>query len=204
MVRLLMLCFQRIFAYFAKACKLFDKMVPKFSFALFFFFALAGFAQQEEIIPWSADRKLQWSDFKGKYLKTEWAAATTASSISYSFSTYEKDGQVYVDFVVGCEFYPKKSWYRPDMVDDLILSHEQLHFDIAELHARKFRKRLAETRFTANIKEEVREIYKEVLKELYIFQNRYDHETNFSRNAEKQLAWNKMIAEALEQGAELP
>lgn len=49
------------------------------------------FAQEsEEVIPWSADRKLKWSDFKGKFLKTEWAAATTASSISYSFSTYEK------------------------------------------------------------------------------------------------------------------
>ncbi|SHJ84499.1 protein of unknown function [Pseudozobellia thermophila] len=199
-----MLCLPNAFDGLAKACKFFDKMVLKFSFFLFFFLAIAGFAQGEEIIPWSADRKLQWSDFKGKYLKTEWAAATTASSISYKFSTYEKDGQVYVDFVVGCEFYPKKSWYRPDMVDDLILSHEQLHFDIAELHARKFRKRLAETRFTANIKEEVREIYKEVLKELYIFQNRYDHETNFSRDTQKQMEWNKMIAEALEQEAKLP
>lgn len=156
-----------------------------------------GVAQEEETIPWSADRKLQWSDFKGSYLKTEWAAATTASSISYQFSTFEKDGQLYADFKVGCEFYPKKSWYRPELCDSVILSHEQLHFDIAELYARKMRKRLAETKFTKNIREEVKAVYKNVLKELYIFQNKYDHETNFSRDLEEQQLWNKTIGEAL-------
>lgn len=164
-----------------------------------FTFCLSGFvfAQEEEIIAWSADRKLEWSDFKGSYLKTEWAAATTASSISYEFSSFEKEGRLYVDFKVGCEFYPNKSWYRPELCDSLILSHEQLHFDIAELHARKMRKRLAESQFTKNIKDEVKTIYKAVIKELYILQNNYDHETNFSRNFEKQLIWNKRIAAAL-------
>lgn len=172
-----------------------SRLVPYFTFLLA---AASAFAQaEEEIIPWSAERKLQWSDFKGRYLKTEWAAATTASSISYQFSTFEKDGQVYVDFKVGCEFYPNKSWYRPELCDSLILSHEQLHFDIAELHARKLRKRLAETQFTKNIKAEVKEIYKSIIKELYIFQNKYDRETNFSRDLKNQLFWNRMIADAL-------
>lgn len=168
-------------------------------FLLIAFFLSSGsaFAQEEEVIPWSADRKLQWSDFKGDYLKTQWAAATTASSISYRFSTFEKEGQLYVDFEVGCEFFPQKSWYRPEFCDSLILSHEQLHFDISELHARKMRKRLAQTQFTKDIKAEVKAIYKEVLKELYLFQNKYDHETNFSRDIENQLIWNKKIAKAL-------
>lgn len=156
-----------------------------------------AFAQEEEVIPWSVDRKLKWSDFKGSYFKTQWAAATTASSISYEFSTFEKDGQLYLDFKVGCEFYPNKSWYRPELCDSIILSHEQLHFDIAELHARKMRKRLAETQFTKNIKDEVKTIYKAIIKELYLFQNKYDHETNYSRDLGKQLIWNRMIAEAL-------
>lgn len=158
------------------------------------------FAQEsEEVIPWSADRKLKWSDFKGEYLKTEWAAATTASSISYSFSTYEKNGGWYVDFKVGCEFYPNKSWYRPEMVDSVILSHEQLHFDIAELYARKFKKQLSETQFSTDIKNEVKELYQKVLKELYIYQNKYDRETNFSRDRKQQQYWNAMIADALKE-----
>ena len=98
---------------------------------------------------------------------------------------------------VGCEFFPEKSWYRPELCDSIILSHEQLHFDIAELHARKLRKKLAETQFTENIREEIREIYDDMLKRLYIFQNRYDRETNFSRNLQKQLFWNQEIAREL-------
>ena len=177
-------------------------MLLKWSACLVFLVSTTVFSQEEEVIPWSADRKLQWSDFKGTFLKTEWAAATTASSISYEFSSYEKDGRLYVDFKVGCEFYPNKSWYRPELCDSLILSHEQLHFDIAELHARKMRKTLAETKFTKNIKEEVKEIYKAIIKELYIYQNKYDRETNFSRDLQKQLVWNQMIAKALSETKE--
>ncbi|MEM9143660.1 MAG: DUF922 domain-containing protein [Bacteroidota bacterium] len=152
---------------------------------------------QEEMIPWSPDRKLKWSDFKGKPFTTEWAAATTASGISYEFSTSGTLKEMVVHFKVSTDFYPQKSWYRPELVNDVILAHEQLHFDISELFARKMRKQLRETVFTRNIKEEVKEIYKQILKELSAFQNNYDHQTNFSRNTEKQLLWNKKIAEAL-------
>lgn len=170
----------------------------KFFLALILTFAgLTCAAQELETIPWSADRKLQWSDFKGSYLKTEWAAATTATSISYSLSVEETGGRQIVSIDVGCEFFPEKSWYRPELCDSIILSHEQLHFDIAELHARKLRKKLAETQFTENIREEIREIYNDILRRLYIFQNKYDRETNFSRNLQQQLLWNQMIAKEL-------
>ncbi|MDO6810190.1 DUF922 domain-containing protein [Zobellia galactanivorans] len=157
------------------------------------------FSQEGEVIVWDADRKLQWSDFKGSYFKTEWAAATTASGISYSFTSFTKEGRLYLDFVVQSEFYPKKSWYRPELCDSIILGHEQLHFDISELYARKMRKRLAQTQFTMNAKAEVRAIYKAILKELGNFQNKYDRETNFSRNLEKQVLWNRRIKAALKE-----
>ncbi|WP_286174862.1 hypothetical protein [Cytophaga sp. FL35] len=38
-----------------------------------------------------------------------------------------------------------------------------------------------------------------MLKELYLYQNKYDRETNFSRNREEQIYWNKMIANALKE-----
>jgi len=59
------------------------------------------------------------------------------------------------------------------------------------------RKRLTETSFSDNVKAEIRSIYKETLKELSDFQDRYDWETSFSRNREQQLRWNAQIAEAL-------
>ena len=54
--------------------------------------------------------------------------------------------------------------------------------------------RLANTKFTQHIKAEVKIIYKEILEELNEFQNRYDNETNFSRDREEQKRWNKKIA----------
>ncbi len=154
-------------------------------------------AQEEGSIIWSADQKLQWHDFKGRPFITAWASAVTASGIAYQFSSMEEDGKQLLNIDIHAYFYPDGSWYQPKLCDEFILAHEQLHFDISELYARKMRKIVSETRFTANVKEEVRAIYKQVLKELGIFQNKYDYETNFSRNVEKQLQWNRDIGAAL-------
>jgi hypothetical protein len=154
-------------------------------------------AQEDSAIPWNAHRKLSWADFRGKPLKTAWAAATTASGISYEYTAQEKGEGYEVDFKIGAFFYPDKSWYQQELCDELVLGHEQLHFDISELYARKMSKIMAETRFTKNARAEVKAIYKSILKELGAFQLKYDHETNYSRDKEKQLHWNKKINMAL-------
>ena len=158
---------------------------------------LPGMAQEEEAILWDPARKLTWQDFRGKPMKTAWAAATTASGISYEYSGVEKKGGYELQFKVLAHFYPEKSWYQPKLCDELVLSHEQLHFDISELFARKMRKEMAETRFTGNAKAEVKAINKKILQQMSTFQSRYDHETNYSRDREKQFAWNNKIKEAL-------
>ncbi len=160
-------------------------------------FSVCSWCQNEESILWHPEHRLSWADFKGKPFKTAYAAATTASGISYQFATMETDGGFELDYTVSTFFYPTKSWYQPDICDDVILSHEQLHFDISELFARKMRKLVAETNFTKDVKGEVKSIYRQINRELTAFQNRYDKETDYSRDREKQLLWNKKIAEAL-------
>ena len=78
-----------------------------------------------------------------------------------------------------------------------MLSHEQLHFDISELFARRLRTRLRETRFSGRVKAEVRKIFEQVNRELSGFQDRYDRETDFSRNPEAQQAWNRAMSKLL-------
>ena len=146
---------------------------------------------------WSPDYKLRWSDFKGKVPPDAAPAATTASGISYKYSANLLHHEVELDFEVSAFFYPRESWYKPDACDDFVLQHEQVHFDISELYARKMRFRLERTSFSENVKQEIRDIYQEILKELADFQDQYDWETNFSRNREAQLEWNARIAEAL-------
>lgn len=161
-----------------------------------------GFAQEiEEGVPWSDDIRLNWTDFKGKVPLAEESAATTASGISYSYSANLLHHEVKLDFEVNAYFYPNESWYRPKLCDENTLAHEQLHFDITEVFARKMRDKLRRTSFSDDVKAEVRKVYADILKELQTYQERYDWETNFSRNREKQLEWNQKIAEALKKEA---
>lgn len=158
-----------------------------------FFFLFSGDLRSQKEVPWSSEFKLRWTDFKGEVPARAKAAATTASGISYRFSTRSEFGEMVVYFEVQSFFYPTKSWFRPEVCNDITLLHEQLHFDISEVFARKMDKEMSETKFTQNIKKEVREIYKRTLKELDDFQRNYDKETDFSRNLEKQKLWQKQI-----------
>ncbi|MFK5973812.1 MAG: DUF922 domain-containing protein [Flavobacteriaceae bacterium] len=162
-----------------------------------FIFTVGFVFSQEEAIPWSPELKLQWKNFKGRPFKRARASAVTASGLSYQFSSVENKGRFELDIKVGAYFYPEQSWYQPKLCDALILSHEQLHFDISELYARKMRKRLANAIFTKNVKTEIKAIYKSILKDLSNFQKKYDYETNFSRNVQQQLLWNKAIEKRL-------
>ena len=161
-----------------------------------------GLAQEiEEGVPWNENIRLTWVDFKGKVPPAEESAASTASGISYSYSANLLHREVKLDFEVNAYFYPNESWYRPKLCNENTLAHEQLHFDITEVFARKMRDKLRRTSFSDDVKAEVRKIYADILKELQTYQERYDWETNFSRNREKQLEWNQKIAEALKNEA---
>ena len=166
---------------------------------LLFFQGPLLWGQEEESIAWSEEYRLSWEDFRATPPLSTNIAATTASGISYYFSSMEVNGEMEVDFTVKCFFYPDKSWYKPEICNAIVLSHEQLHFDISELFARKMRRQIDNTRFTSNIKAEVKAIYSRINKELAAFQKRYDLETDYSRNVGQQKAWNASIKAALDQ-----
>ena len=148
---------------------------------------------------WNASYKLSWSDFKGKPDQSVSAVAITASGISFGFSTKETDSKI-ISFSteVFCHFYPEQSWYKPNIADAHVLGHEQLHFDITELHVRKFRKRISLLKVSNTIKGELRELNKTINKELAAMQDNYDAETNYSRNIENQSKWKTYISDELE------
>ncbi|MEA1784984.1 DUF922 domain-containing protein [Arenibacter sp. GZD96] len=151
-------------------------------------------AQESEGIPWTSERKLAWSDFRAIPEDRQAVAAMTASGISYQFAAeMRNEDEVHLTYTVDAYFYPDKSWYHPALADSLILGHEQLHFDIAEVFARKMKKQLSETRFSMEVKKEVKTIYTAIIKELNAFQNTYDQETNYARNKVNQLLWEQKV-----------
>lgn len=153
--------------------------------------------QQKDAIPWQPDRRLAWTDFKGIPPGSKQVAATTASGISYTYTTTGSKGSYKLDYKVTAFFYPHQSWYQRELCDSIVLSHEQLHFDIAELFARRMRERLGSQTFGPHVRSEVRRIFRQLNRELAEFQDRYDRETDFSRDREAQAQWNAAIARSL-------
>jgi len=170
----------------------------RFIFGFFvFLWSVISLAQEEDAILWHPKQRLSWANFKAEPIEGSKVAATTASGLSYQFSATEADGKYELDYSVNTFFYPNRSWYQPKICDEVILSHEQLHFDISELFARKMRKIMDTTTFTKNVKAEVKAIYRQINKELAEYQQVYDNDTNYSRNIEEQQSWNQKIKDAL-------
>lgn len=154
-------------------------------------------AQEEGQIYWNEDVGLSWDDFRGTPDYNASNAAVTASGISHGFSASIKGDKVSYTSKVDCYFHPNLSWYKKELGDDNLLAHEQLHFDISELYARKLRKRIEEFRFTLNLQEEMDTLYDNALKELKEFQAQYDNESDYSRNIPKQRDWELKVKKLL-------
>ncbi|GIV45013.1 MAG: hypothetical protein KatS3mg035_2190 [Bacteroidia bacterium] len=154
-------------------------------------------AQNKDTIVWSKGYKLSWEDFKGRPKSGISFEAISHIVISDEY-TYENN---MIKFIIVAQFIPKKSWTKSKN-RLILLEHEQLHFDIAELYARKLKKKLAETKFRSNpekIKEKYDRIFDKMYKELNYYQDLYDKETDFSRDEVRQKEWREKVARELEE-----
>lgn len=154
---------------------------------------------KDSIIEWNQNRKLTWSDFLDKPDDNIIADALTSYKIEVVPSNVIVDQydriQNYNELSVKANFYKYHSWYIENTKE--LLEHEQLHFDIAELYARKMRmefmkmKNKNESRFESYLN-----CYKRLWKECRKLQQEYDFETNNGRIREENLKWiNKITIE---------
>lgn len=152
----------------------------------------------EEKIPWNEDRKLVWADFKGVPNGPPDYVASTNSGVSFSYSYRERNGVGEIKFTVLSNFYPNLSWYRPSKVSDYILAHEQMHFDISELYARKLRLRLAVIPHDRDFKSKAETVYDQIEADRREMQFQYDVETDHSNSKEEEFHWRDYIAKQLQ------
>lgn len=94
-----------------------------------------------DAISWSADRPLVWSDFRGPVDPSAApnTAATTAVSLNWMYSYRLERGRRRCVFEIteisnDARFHPDDSWAHPEHRTDIILEHEQGHFDLAQVH----------------------------------------------------------------------
>ncbi|MDR2963005.1 MAG: DUF922 domain-containing protein [Bacteroidales bacterium] len=149
--------------------------------------------KKQEKIVWG-ERLLAWTDFKAK---APASSPNSAMSMVGVESAFESDHAIALIDIVSV-FYPAQSWAKMQDTSQNLLQHEQGHFDIVEIFARKFRKKLLETNLTSkNIQQKYEQFFASMNTEKDKFQELYDKETNFSRNKEKQAQWNARIAQEL-------
>ena len=170
----------------------------KYLFWLIGFLILHTDQPNEERIQWSEAYRLSWSDFKAEANYEVGWAATTSSGMTHEYSGSITGDEVTYESKVRCYFYPYNSWYKKELATENLLLHEQLHFDIAEIHARKLRKRIANKNFTKDLKKEMTALYTLTNNEMKRMQHRYDEVTDYSLNKEKQKEWEGIIKRELE------
>ena len=176
----------------------------KTSFSLIAFllsFAIGSLTAQESTddsnrIYWNNWYKLEWSDFQASPKEETTVAALSSIGLPYSYST---DGEGVLNLTINVCFIKNESWSKPAEQNDLLLQHEQIHFDIAELHRRMIVKAILEANFTKeNYKEKLNEIINQIWRRDYkLMQRRYDKDTNFSNVIKEQINWNKYVSQQL-------
>lgn len=153
-------------------------------------------AKESNRIYWSDSYNLEWSDFEAQPKENTSVAALSSIGLPYS---YTADGEGELNVTINVCFIKNESWSKPTERNNLLLQHEQTHFDIAELHRRMIVKAMLEANFTKkNYKEKINEIINKYWRRDYkMMQNRYDKETNFSNVVKEQINWKKYVSQQL-------
>lgn len=168
-------------------------------FLVVFLILLNPLINNEDTIVWNEATKLSWDDFRGPTERGSDAVAVTASGITFSFSVQQSNDKfVSFDAQAEAHFYPDKSWYVKSKGDDHILAHEQLHFDITELHVRQLRYEISKLQMSQNIKQDLRALLHQANENLATMQSLYDTQSQNSIHKEQQAIWSQFIEEELD------
>jgi hypothetical protein len=154
------------------------------------------FSQQnnEELIDWKSSQQLKWSDYKGSPNPSSDAAAATTTYLGIE---YNIDGNA-LTYKIQCRFSKTRSWGRSQT--EYLLAHEQGHFDIAEIFARRLHKKMSEYKYNeSSFRTDLKAIYDGITSGKENMQNQYDLETDHSRKKDEQSAWIKKIADMLKE-----
>jgi len=144
------------------------------------------FAKVSDDVLWNADKPLQWADFQGAPdYGNDFVKALTASSIRYSYGC--ENG--YIKYHIESVFKKSQSWVKEEARTTYHLSHEQLHFDITELYARKLNDALGREQFPCHRMYAFEQTIRKYLRDWRDEQTTYDRETFFSVKRDKQADW---------------
>lgn len=161
---------------------------------------LRGELAEDHAFAWSARRPLVWSDFEGLPPSEGPEGAKTSYTLYFGWKC---KGDVF-EFRVIAGFRPGQSWVKAIVLNDstqrrTVLRHEQTHFDLAELHARRMRRAFGNlARPCTKSDRDLRALAERLVQEEKVEQRRYDAETVHGLRADRQAAWIRDVVRRLE------
>jgi hypothetical protein len=167
------------------------------TFSAFLLLSLVITGKDSDIVVWSKDYKLKWSEYKAEPFIHESDAAISAIGLMWKPVSQDYDHGL---FNVYAYFDKKESCIYPEKVNEIILNHEQRHFDIGEICARKLRcecLRLTNKITIEDCSQNLEKLRFAFLDSMDVINEKYDRETHNSRNLQKQNEWDKIIADEL-------
>lgn len=145
-------------------------------------------------------RKLRWSDFRGRPSVRGTSAAVAFTSFSYEGTSLLKKDTLHISLTMQVFFVRSASWVRGGNMDSYSLAHEQLHFDITYLVARRFMKKVRELPLTAEDHDSMIQYeYLESFREMNRLQEAFDGETRHGTIPSAQQEWIVKVARELEE-----
>ncbi len=148
----------------------------------------------EREIAWHENRRLRIADFKADTAQRPFAAATlsTLKSIYRLWSGASPKAQIRIESIFLCQH----SYFKSSPDSNAVLQHEQGHFDLTEIQARKLRRQIKSFPFHANSFEtDLKRLFENANLELQTRQDQYDHD--IYPNPERQGPWLEKIRQEL-------
>ncbi len=167
------------------------KILRNSLFAILAILLFSNGKDEPDIIYWSGEHKLTWGNFEGnpRYDYPDISALTSSGIMHYKGC---KDGKII--FKVNAYFEKKESWVKNVARTTHHLAHEQLHFDITELHARKLKKALKERNFRCDQEAEFEQFINYYLENWNNDQHAYDLLSRHSLDTLAQTDWFYRVA----------
>jgi hypothetical protein len=145
---------------------------------------------QDNFLKWNEVPLLTWNDFSGKVNDTSRYDAESFAEIRYQYKLYTPGK---FEFDVFAHFDKNISWSRKEKQSEALLKHEQVHFNIAQLFAKKLESDFKTANFAENYNDQIQLIFAKTKQEYESMQKQYDEETNHSLNREKQKEWEGLV-----------
>lgn len=159
-------------------------------------------------LTWKAEKPLRWKYFNKVDSINVSAGIEALSSVGLyynytSTSTYiahtaPLQHHIYFDLDIYAKFFAEESKVLKTSTDDYVLKHEQMHFNISEIYARKFREIIV----NSSGKLWSHEYFEAIYDSLVICENMdqvlYDKETLGASNRAQQAIWDEQILTRLD------